>query len=436
MTDSVKSRRSPAFFYGTADAAEKETGGAAATAHTAGACSGNTATAAASFAGSSAAETKAGQRCRADGFRTADKNGSTPKSAVVLPGGRQRPDAIGKRIPEIRGLLWSALPFMACAALLVFQEAVRQGVRQGLTLCACTLIPALFPFMVLSDLLPLPASDHAGGAARGFGRLFGLPAASFGIFCMGALCGVPLGARETVRAYRAGEIGREQAERLLSMAGLCGPAFVIAGVGCGMRQNLREGIWLFAIQLLASLLSGWLFSLSMRGRRSGDKRKITVIPFRRPSYTDASQTKSGKNGKNLPGCAQNTAPEEPAHKSSLPGAIRRAATDLLAVCGSVCLFSAFGNLLLQCLPSLPAALLYALAEVTGGASFLASVFSGAPAVSFALSAGAIAFGGMSIHLQTALFLEGTDLRFGRYLLGKAVSGVIALGLGFAVCRFL
>ena len=109
---------------------------------------------------------------------------------------------------------------------------------------------------------------------------------------------------------------------------------------------------------------------------------------------------------------------------------------MLAVCGSVCLFSAFGRILLRCLPRLPAALFYAFSEVTGGVSLLASVFFATPALSFSLSAAAIAFGGMSIHLQTALFLEGTDLRIGRYLLGKAAAGGIALGLGFMVWRLM
>lgn len=350
------------------------------------------------------------------------------------------------------------LPLLACAGLLLFQDTVRDGVREGLALCAVTLIPALFPFMVLSDLFSPTGFGRAGFLSRCFGRLFGLENAAFGIWLTGALCGVPLGARETVKAYHAGVIDRRQAECLLPMAGLCGPAFVIAGVGGGMRKSVTEGVWLFAIQLLASLLSGLLFSgLGRREAGKSTRHRPCETPHgwenisphpkiksgndpARAAYRTVDHTeyasKFGQSRQNLPDKDVKSAPSSKASAPSLPGAIRHAATDMLAVCGSVCLFSAFGRILLRCLPRLPAALLYAFSEVTGGASLLASVFSASPALSFSLSAAAITFGGMSIHLQTALFLEGTDLRIGRYLIGKAAAGGIALGLGFMVWRLM
>ena len=350
------------------------------------------------------------------------------------------------------------LPLLACTGLLLFQDTVREGVREGLILCAVTLIPALFPFMVMSDLFSPTGSGGGGVVSRWVGRLFGLESAALGIWLTGALCGVPLGVRETVKAYRAGIIDRRQAERLLPMAGLCGPAFVIAGVGGGMRKSMTEGVWLFAIQLLASLLSGLLFSCLGRrpaggniGGRPADlprvRKNVSSYPetiggkdpaFSSDKTEDPAEcaSKNEQKRKNLPDEDTENAPSSKASVPSLPGAIRHATTDMLAVCGSVCLFSAFGRILLRCLPRLPAALLYAFSEVTGGAALLASVFSASPALSFSLSAAAITFGGMSIHLQTALFLEGTDLRLGRYLIGKAAAGGIALGLGFMVWRLM
>lgn len=109
---------------------------------------------------------------------------------------------------------------------------------------------------------------------------------------------------------------------------------------------------------------------------------------------------------------------------------------MLAVCGSVCLFSAVSALFSACLPAAAAALLSALTELSGGAGELHAAFRFTPALSFALTAGAVAFGGMSIHMQAFVFLDGTDLRAGRYFVGKAVAGVLALVLGAIVGRFL
>lgn len=374
------------------------------------------------------------------------------------------------------------LPLLIGAGLLLLQEPIRMGVREGLVLCGATLIPALFPFMVMSDLLSSSRSlKQPGRLSRAFGQLFGLSDAAFAVMMTGALYGVPLGARETVEAYRSGKTGRRQAEALLPMASLCGPAFVIAGVGGGMRKSIPEGIWLFAIQLVSSLLSGLL--LSFFDRRAADDPEAVPFVGRKASETHTFSSKKEKNGQNLPANGEKSPPnfsvgiwprgqtissetqnaaandESEAGRGSLrshirpeaapgmtaspeaavpslPRAIRRAATDLLSVCGSVCLFSAFGRVLLKYLPRLPAALLYALSEVTGGASLIAAVFSASPALSFSLSCAVIAFGGMSIHLQTALFTEGTDLRLGRYFLGKTLSAVIAFGLGSIVWMIL
>ena len=388
----------------------------------------------------------------------AGRRPSEPKQSARAVGARgSLPAAVKKPAEFLRGMTaW--LPLLACAGLLLLQDTVREGVREGLMLCAATLIPALFPFMVLSDLFSPTGSGHVGFVSRCFGRLYGLGNTAFGIWLTGALCGVPLGARETVKAYHAGVIDRRQAECLLPMAGLCGPAFVIAGVGGGMRKSVTEGVWLFAIQLLASLLSGLLFSCLGRrpaggniGGRPADLPRVRknvsshpeTIGGKDPAFSsdkteDPAEcaSKNEQKRQNLPDEDTENAPSSKASAPSLPGAIRHAATDMLAVCGSVCLFSAFGRILLRCLPRLPATLLYAFSEVTGGVSLLASVFFATPALSFSLSAAAIAFGGMSIHLQTALFLEGTDLRIGRYLLGKAAAGGIALGLGFMVWRLM
>ena len=58
-------------------------------------------------------------------------------------------------------LLWSALLFSAFAGLLRWPAEAAQAVRDGLSLCAGTILPALFPFFILSTL-----TVESGLAAR------------------------------------------------------------------------------------------------------------------------------------------------------------------------------------------------------------------------------------------------------------------------------
>ena len=60
----------------------------------------------------------------------------------------------------------------AMAALLIWSDAVRQAVQEGLTLCARTVIPSLFPFFVVSALLvSLGFAQSRGRPLEGFMRI-------------------------------------------------------------------------------------------------------------------------------------------------------------------------------------------------------------------------------------------------------------------------
>ncbi len=382
-------------------------------------------------------------------------------------------------------LLAATAAALLCGLFLLMQQAVREGVRQGLVLCAGTLVPALFPFMVFSDVLAATGkSEKTGWGGRMFGRIFALPERCVWIFLLGALCGIPLGARETARAWRAGELDRESAERLVLMSNLCGPAFLIAGVGAGLRHSVWEGVWLYGIQLAAALISGWLFSLPRRkkgrqiplavsestphitraGRPHTDPHAFSSASSSASPSVSPSSLFSASHARRASSPASSSAtavspfssdspslsspapssasPSTPANasdtslRSLLPRAITRAAGDMLGVCGSVCLFSAVSALFSACLPSAVAAVLSALTELTGGVGDLHAAFLSSPSLSFALTSGAVGFGGMSIHMQAFVFLDGTDLRAGRYLSGKALAGAIALVFGAIVGRFL
>lgn len=71
-----------------------------------------------------------------------------------------------------------ALCVAAAAALLLWPAASAQGMAQGISLCLETLVPSLFPFMVLADYLS--ASGLGESVGKRFHkltqRLFALPA--------------------------------------------------------------------------------------------------------------------------------------------------------------------------------------------------------------------------------------------------------------------
>ncbi len=287
-----------------------------------------------------------------------------------------------------------------CGCIFLFALILRSGetaivlVRRGLSLCAERVIPALFPFMVLSALfVECGAAELVGGFfARPMARIFGISGASSGAILLGALCGFPIGAKTAVALYDRGTIDRSELEWLMTFCNNIGPAFAVSAVGTALWSSPAFGVGLYWIQLGFAMLIGLL---------------------------------SRRRGKNAP-----STPSPPPPKSlaeSLTEAVSSSAVGMLTVCAYVVFFSALvgtlGLLLDRISPSAWLdALLFSLFELssgTGAAASLADPYSGA-----VLTAFAVGWGGFSVHMQVMSTAAGRGVSFRPYLFVKAAQGLL------------
>ena len=106
-----------------------------------------------------------------------------------------------------------------CLTLLVLcrPNDTAEAVRTALSLCAKTVIPSLFPFMVISELIAsLGIARWAGKIfSKPFHALFGINGSGASALILGILCGFPIGAKCAVSLYGSGQLSKEQTERLL-----------------------------------------------------------------------------------------------------------------------------------------------------------------------------------------------------------------------------
>lgn len=181
-------------------------------------------------------------------------------------------------------IAFAAAATAACAfALLTFPGIAGAGVTQGLSSCANTLVPSLFPFMVLSAYLA------ESGLASAVGKylqpvtrfLFRQPGCAAAVILMGFVGGYPAGAKTVSRLLEQGELTREQAGRLLCFCVSAGPPFVLTAIGACMLGNPAAG----AVLLWSVTLSGLLLGLCTRFRGSaqpGAKAKKAAPPSGSP----------------------------------------------------------------------------------------------------------------------------------------------------------
>lgn len=296
---------------------------------------------------------------------------------------------------------WRALACAGLCAVLAWFLAeageIRQRAAEALALCGCSVIPALFPFLVLSILL----------VSLGFGELvspylaglmtplFRLPGCASSALLLGLAGGYPIGAQTAARLYQEGALTRGEAERLLAFCNNSNPVFLISVLGAGVFGSVRAGVWLWLIHIFAALLTGLAF------RRSGESGP--------PQYVTRNSPSRG-----------------PSLFAALVEAVRGGLTGMLSVCAFVIFFYVLASPLAT-LGGRLGPLLVGLTEL-----FSLTPLLPADGFGFVLAAGCAGWGGLSVLCQTAAVLDGSGLRLRSCLAGKLLQGLLSAGLALAL----
>lgn len=158
----------------------------------------------------------------------------------------------------IKTTLVSVCVATLCIFIIIFPNYSSDGVRIGLSFCSNTLIPSLFPFMVLSAFIVKSGlANKLGTILEPITKcLFNLPGCTGATILISLIGGYPSGARGVKSLVEKRLITEKQAEQLLCFTVGAGPAFVITVVGNGLMKNNQSGIILFLSQIIAAIISG------------------------------------------------------------------------------------------------------------------------------------------------------------------------------------
>lgn len=295
---------------------------------------------------------------------------------------------------------------MSVAALLLtfrHSELAISSMSDGMRLCVSTVIPALFPFMVLSELLV--SSGAAELVARIFGGLFeGL----FGIrregciaFLLGIVCGFPIGTKSAVSLYENGRISRSELEHLLTFCNGPSSAFLISAVGASLFSSRRFGVMLYCAEIISAIVIGAVGRAFFSHKKRYDEK--TLVCGIRPQG-------------------------ERAGLRSVVGAVTSSASSMLYVCSFVVFFSSVTGILgayadAAELPRTIKTLLIGFFEMTGGVSAASSL----PKYSACLCTAAIVgWSGLSVHFQLVSLCADRKIAYRPYFLAKLIRGALDL----------
>ena len=272
---------------------------------------------------------------------------------------------------------------------------------RGLALCAKTVIPSLFPFMVISELI---VSSGLGSRlllplSLTLQKLFRISPDGCCAVLLGMLCGFPVGARCAILSYGQGKITREEAERILCFSNNPSSAFIITAVGGSLWGNRKFGIALYLAVLIAALLTGIVIARFPQ-KASRAKKEIPIEPITAPA---------------------------PSSAKLFCNAIRSATASILLVCSYVLFFSALVGTFhyipgVQTLPASAKAFLFCLFELSSGVSQATAL--GSPMQSALLCAFACGWSGISVHCQVLSVCDAEKLSLRPYVISKLLQACI------------
>lgn len=298
-----------------------------------------------------------------------------------------------------KGTFWYTLMVTLMTLLLILHSKIAsEAMVQGIGLCLQTVIPALFPLMVMARLLMNTELPKRLGKFIGpvMGPMFRLPEESAVCLILGIIGGYPVGAQTVVIAYDRGKLTRGQAEHMLAFCNNAGPAFVFGMVGA-LLGGLPVALTLYLIHILSAVLVGIVL------KPHGSERS----PQKRPRST----------------------------REDVKGSVLHPSIKSMAmICGYVTLFQVILAFLEKYLgPVLPQVLKIGAAgvlELSGGCLRLAALESSG--WQYCMASGFLAFGGLCIWMQVRSVIAPSGLTGQYYFLGKLLQSAISVLLTWAV----
>ncbi len=271
--------------------------------------------------------------------------------------------------------------------LIIDSRTSLAGCQEGVTLCIKSVVPSLFPFLVLSPVLTgllqlrLP---------KWLQKIIKLPDGADALVIAGCLGGYPVGAQCIANAVSSGQITRQSGQRLMAFCCNCGPGFIF-GICAGFFTDKWVPWALWLCHIGSALILG------------------AFIP--------------GKEVRPCLVCAK---------RDSFMAAFQKAIYAMAQICGWVILFRCILAFLQKwVLWRAGAALttfLTGAMELTNGCFLLNTIAN--EGLRFVICEAMLSFGGICVAMQTASVTRGLGL--GYYLSGKlgqmTVSSLLAYGV--------
>ena len=278
--------------------------------------------------------------------------------------------------------------------ILVFlnKSLVTESILSSFYIWYNTLVPSMFPMIVLSDILitynsyniiPIKITKYIS-------KLFNISNNAVIIFILSIISGFPTNAIIINKAINNKNITKDEAEHLLLFCNFANPLFILETVGTFYLKNNSFAIIILISHILSNIIIGIIFR-----KNNHPKNNYIIDTFKSQNFGDV-----------------------------LSNAIYKSINSLLMIAGTITLFLILTTLITHIfnLNNCLSLIIKSLLEMTMALSYLSNL-NISSTLKVVISSMIISFSGLSIHLQVISSLE--NIKYKSYLKGRILSSIIS-----------
>ncbi len=278
--------------------------------------------------------------------------------------------------------------------LLIKKVIVYTSVIYALEIWVHSLIPVLFPFFIISDILiNYNITDYIPKIIKNSCKyLFNISDNMLTVLLLSMLSGFPSNARNTRTLYDKGLISLAEANHILMFSHFANPVFILTTIGVFFFHNQQLGIIILISHYLSNFILGIIF-------RNGDKF--------------ISGSKNNLLKINSLGVV-------------LVGSIKKAIDTILLICGILVVFMSLSEILLSIIKvnAYSSMIIKGLFEITIGIEALSklNITVNYKAI---LASMMLSFGGISVHMQVLSQITETNIKYIYFFVGRMYQMIIS-----------
>ena len=288
--------------------------------------------------------------------------------------------------------------------LIIYRNLVFDTVGFSLNIWITSLLPALFPFFIVSDILiNYDVIKYFPKVIRNSIKyLFNVSDNGLVIILLSMLSGFPSNARNIKNMYLDKKITKEEGEHLLYFTHFSNPMFILGTIPLILNSN-KISKYILISHYLANIILG-----------------ICLRKYDRVNDSNTSNYKEDKHNFGL----------------VLTTSIRKSLDSVLSILGTLTVFLIISTLLINFfnLDNTSSLLVKSILELTSGLKELGS-YNLLDKYLLIISSCILSFGGLSVHMQVINELVDTDISYKNYFIGRILQVVLSLGISYLISLF-